>query len=502
MQTQTSKIPHNKIVFNHFYKLRHDIKRTYILGRESVNKEYQADLINSQWISKIHPVFAMIFSLLSEPIDKKDAIREISYFLDIAENEADEIILKFLYSKEPFIIEYEGYQSLFPKNVVVEEAQAYPNLRIYTPEEFIYKDIDMEQERFYKAPLGITYMVNNTCATDCAYCYADKQTKCIVMALEKVVSIIMEAKKVGVDSFSIVGGEFFLHKQWDALLETLIQCNYKPDLISTKVPISEEVILRYKVYDLPLQISLDTLNKKKLQKILCVGDKYSEDIQRTIMLLEKHGIKFQVSTVLTSYNDDIEDLEVLYHFLSGFKKLSRWEIRVGFKSLYSKSDFDAIKIAKSKVEEIEKWVNHTKKNSTINILWSPNSDKKYFSSEGGSRNFKGSRCSANYSHMVVLPDGKVTICEQLYWNPKFLIGDLQKNSIEEVWNSPEAINLAFPKKEHFSDKSICKSCDVFQECMSFPNRCIADVLKGYGNDNSDFPDPRCNKAPKFINSLT
>lgn len=140
--------------------------------------------------------------------------------------------------------------------------------------------------------------------------------------------------------------------------------------------------------------------------------------------------------------------------------------------------------------------------TVINILWSPNSDKKYFSSEGGSRSFKGFRCSANYSHMVILPDGKVTICEQLYWNPKFLIGDLLKNSIEDVWNSPKAINLAFPKKEHFSDKSICKGCDIFQECMSFPNRCIADVLKGYGDDNSDFPDPRCNKAPKIINNLT
>src|SRR5208337_3958023 len=101
----------------------------------------------------------------------------------------------------------------------------------------------------------------------------------------------------------------------------------------------------------------------------------------------------------------------------------------------------------------------------------------------GSRKFIGSKCSANSSHVVLLPDGKVTICEQLYWDPRFIIGDLSVQSIEEVWYSPRALELAFPKKLEFSDKSACKLCSIFDECYSYPNRCLADVLKAYGKEN-------------------
>jgi radical SAM protein with 4Fe4S-binding SPASM domain len=490
-----------KIQFNHFYKLHHDLKRTYILGRKEIN-EFQKDFVNIQWISKIHPVFAMIFSLLSEPIEKSEAIKEISYFLDITDTESTELISKFLDSTEPFIIEYKGIKSFFPMNIIVHESNADSCLHIYSPDEFTYKDVELEQERFYKAPLGIVFMVNNTCATDCIYCYADKQTKSSIMPFQKVIDLITESKELNVQSFTIVGGEFFLYEQWDNMLDILVKFNYKPELISTKVPINEEIILKYKKYDLPIQISLDSLDENKLVSILGVGRKYSENIKKTILLLDKHNIKFQISTVLTSYNDDIENLDQLFTFLSKLKNLTRWEIRVGFKSLYSKSQFDTIKIKTEEVKKIDEWVRDKIKISDMYILWSPNDINKYFKTEGGSRNFIGSRCSANYSHMIILPDGQVTICEQLYWNPRFLIGDVRKSTISEIWNSPKALSLAFLQRKDFRDESVCSKCEIFENCMTFPNRCIADILKGYGDENWDFPDPRCNKAPQFIHKLT
>ena len=50
-----------KIVFNHFYKLRHDIKRSYIVAPTFVDKRHSS-LVNVSWMSRIHPVYAMIFS--------------------------------------------------------------------------------------------------------------------------------------------------------------------------------------------------------------------------------------------------------------------------------------------------------------------------------------------------------------------------------------------------------------------------------------------------------
>lgn len=489
----------NKIVFNHCYKFHHDVKRTYILNSEEPeNSEY----IDHQWRSKIHPIFAMVLSLLSEPLTENDAIERISYFLDVEEVEAQTLLLKLKNSEESFIIDYDGVTSIFPKNIIIDSANATMSSRVYSPSDFAYSELDLKQERFIKAPLGIVYMVNNTCATDCVYCYADKSTKCSLIPFEKVVDTVKEARSLDIQNFSVVGGEYFLYKQWDKLLDVMIEYGYKPDLISTKVPITLQTILKYKKYNLPIQISLDSLDENKLSTILNVNPSYLEKIRKTITLLDENDIKFQIATVLTRYNNNVDDLEKMYSFLSQFKNLSRWEIRVGFKSLYSKDDFEDIIINKEDVVNIEKWVKAKEESSTMYILWSPNDGKKYFKTEGGSRNFVGARCSANYSHMVILPDGQVTICEQLYWNPRFLIGNIQEESIQQIWNSPKALGLAFPKKEDFSNKSVCKTCKIFDECMAFPNRCIADVLKGYGSENWDYPDPRCIKAPAFINKMT
>ena len=79
-------------------------------------------------------------------------------------------------------------------------------------------------------------------------------------------------------------------------------------------------------------------------------------------------------------------------------------------------------------------------------------------------------------------------------------------TIHQIWSScnkplPKALKLAFPKREDFRDASPCKSCKIFEECYAFHNRCIVDVLKGYGLDNKDFPDPRCVNAPRQISVL-
>lgn len=370
----------NKVILNHLYKLHHDLKRTYILNQEDSE---ESDLVNSQWISKIHPIFAMVLSLLSEPITIPSAIETICYFLDVEDNEAENLLLKFLDSKEPFIIDYDGFKSIFPKNIIINVSEAKERVKYYSPSEFAYTELDFKQERFYNAPLGIVYMVNNTCATDCIYCYADKSVRSSIVPFERIVEIIEEARSLDIQSFSIVGGEYFLYKRWDKLLDILIENGYKPPLISTKVPITEEVILKYKNYNLPIQISLDSLDANKLSQILGVKYDYLEKIKQTIILLDKYNAKFQISTVLTSYNNEVADLEKMHSFLSQFKNINRWEIRVGFKSLYSKEYFECIKIRKKDVMAIEKWIWEKKKSSTISLLWSPNHESKYFATEGG-----------------------------------------------------------------------------------------------------------------------
>jgi hypothetical protein len=57
------------------------------------------------------------------------------------------------------------------------------------------------------------------------------------------------------------------------------------------------------------------------------------------------------------------------------------------------------------------------------------------------------------------------------------------------------------KREYIKYDSQCQACKLFETCFSEQNRCWVDIVKAYGNDNRDFPDPRCAYAPQMNNEL-
>ena len=65
---------------------------------------------------------------------------------------------------------------------------------------------------------------------------------------------------------------------------------------------------------------------------------------------------------------------------------------------------------------------------------------------------------SEYLQLFVLPDGKVTICEELYWHPKFIVGNILEQSLNDIWNSEAALNLYYLNQSKISDESPCKTC--------------------------------------------
>lgn len=301
--------------------------------------------------------------------------------------------------------------------------------------------------------------------------------------------------------FMITGGDIFVYKHWRELLNCMREYNMNIGLLSTKTPLQEEDVRLVKDYHVNMQFSLDAVDSSILKEVVGMNSDYLPRVRETFEFFDKYKLRYKVTTVLTKINASVSNVLDLYEFLQQFQCLAHWEVRIAHKSLYSKWNFEKLKIAKESIQQIDEAVQKIKGHSKFKISWEPVDRKHYFQAKQGSKSFKGSRCSANYSNMMILPDGKVTICEQLYWNPNYIIGDLTKQSIPEVWNSPRALALAFPKRDDFRDVSPCKRCKIFEECYNFPNRCIVDVLKGYGEVNSDFPDPRCVEAPAFLSEL-
>ncbi|WP_329904839.1 radical SAM/SPASM domain-containing protein [Porphyromonas pogonae] len=491
-----------KYILNHYYKLRNDSKRCYIIAQGNVNYESSIS-INIGWVSVIHPIYAMILSVFSAPINLDEANRKISQLIGIEEKAISNFINNLIYAKNPLHSRLKEGISGFPIGLIIPESKAFMSPQSYELKSFIFDEVDLKRDRPFNAPLSIVIMPTNKCFTKCVYCYADTETQYKEMSFYRIKEIIEEAADIGVGNLILTGGDIFTYYNWKELVSFLCEKGYKPDLLSTKYPLKKPDIETIQTLGIRVQVSLDSLDSDTQKSMLKVESLYSDKLIKSIRLLDEMGVHYQIATVLTNYNDNIPNLESLKLFLETLKNLERWEIRVGFRSLYSRANFDLIKSKRDSITTIVEWIKQTRVNSRLNILWSPDQDSKYRTEYQGSRFFKGARCSANISNMIVLPDGKVTICEQLYWLPEFIIGDLSEptTSIFDVWNSARAKELYHFIPNKTISNSPCSICEIRRDCFSYGNRCIADIIKAYGKSGWDYPDPRCIYAPQFDQSL-
>lgn len=490
-----------KYILNDYYILRHDASRTFILGGRNGRKNNGVS-VDENWKSIIHPAYAMMLSFFSEAIEFDDAVVRIADFFSIPKEKIAQFLTHVVDAAECWHTTLCGFESGFPRNLVIPEQLMRNRPACYSPENFRFSEIDSKTRRMISAPLSIVWMPNNNCHTSCEYCYADRRHHTYMFSREEIESFVKDAKRSGIAEIMLTGGDFFENKHWREILEILQQEGYNIDMVSTKKPLSRNELEEFKVFGVRLQISFDTASDAIAKKLLHVSAGYTSKMKETLQMVDELGISFQVATVLTNLNDEQENLEELWCFLSGLHNIGHWEIRVAFRSLYSNADFNTIKSSREHIKAVANWIESKQEKSSFRILWSPDDDDKYKKSQGGSRFFEGPVCAANMTNMVVLPDGNVTICEQLYWNPEYIIGNVFTDTISLIWQSDKALQLWRRKQSSINAKSPCRTCRVFEDCFVNGNRCFANIIKAYGIENSDYPDWRCYLASAFKNKIT
>lgn len=348
-------------------------------------------------------------------------------------------------------------------------------------------------------------MLTNKCVTNCAYCYADKKTPYIPLSTEKCVNLIDDAHNLGVKYIDVIGGEVFLRKDWDILIEKMVGYGMSPSYLSTKMPISKSILQKLikTGYGNVIQISLDSMDELVLQETIKTTNNYIRDLISGIRLLDENNFKIQVDTILTKRTATIHNLKSLAAFLSDIKNFVYWEIRVPEYSIYSSARFNEEKCSKNQICEIREFINNDLiDNFPGKILFSEDAlNDVLYCGEPSDSCFKGGQCGFLQNQMFILPDGKVSVCEQLYWHPEFIIGDLTQESIEEIWQSSKALSLFNMTREHFRNDSICHKCGFFESCIAQKRRCVVKIIKAYGVKNWDYPDPRCKFAPRIKNEI-
>lgn len=487
-------------VLNPYYHLRNDTRRILLFSKCQTDENS-----SNNWYTFIHPLQAIMLSFFTYKRKLGENIVLLSQYFHCTESEMEHYIIPFIENSDMLRTKWRGHEIVFPRNVLIKVPQNYVYLNI-SSEKLVCKNLDLTSRRLYEAPLSITIMLTNRCVTHCCYCYADTNTKVgIKLSTKRICELIKEAGELGLKSVNLIGGEIFLHPDWALILKKTVDCNVATEYISTKIPLMQKIIdsLKWAGYKGIIQLSLDTLNNNIMKSLLKVNDDYLESVKRGIILLDRSGLKYQVSTVVTTYNCNSKIIIELYNFLSKLKNIVVWNVVPVHDTLHPKvDDFHILKPSYKDLDKLFLELDKLSKNSAISIAVDNYTiNKKYYYSKGGSKDFEGNKCSALNTQFFILPDGKVSICEQLYWHPYFIIGDVTNNNLKSVWKSERALYLYNKSYTDIRSQSKCFHCVLNRECFEYNNRCWSDIMKAYGKDNFDYPDPRCALAEEMLNNI-
>ena len=481
------------ITFNQNYVLKPDEGRTLILA-SLVGRNLFAEQGDS-FTNIIHPIYAMILCFIDgKAMD--DCVNAAASYLSVPKELVSKFIETLVDNPNQVVLKGKDGISVFPPYTIVSVSKLQV-IKRYSPDSFKYEHIDLVMKR-HLTPSTITLMVNNVCVTNCIYCYQDKShiANCTI-SLDRIKKLIHEAYKLNVNTFDVIGGEFFLYKYWREVLAELRKYGYNPYL-STKMPLKEvdiQYLAELKVRD--IQISLDSCIEEHLIESINVRKGYVQEMQECLKLLDKYGILIKVHSVLTRYTKEIDDMRSLYNFLKELNHLEDWHVVKGEETLYPRTEYNQIEIDTLSYNNIVNYLEELSKTTNISIHFpqreqkKPSMDSKDKLKKAEKKFFNRAFCSGLFSSLYILPDGQVTMCEQLYWNKRFIIGNVKSNSILEIWNSKEAKSLYEIKQEDFPEDSLCHSCGKFKECRTFRQVCYRDIIRKYGSQKWYYPDVKC-----------
>ena len=483
---------------NPAYYLKPDHNKALLLTFDIIRAEE-----DEHFEGVIHPLHAKILSLCRGG-ELNATIKNIAAELNLEEKMVGEFVRALYENPKELRLKFGTDVIRFPKRTLINSPGCNDNMITYGPEDFTFSDFDCTLDR-HAVVSDITLMLNSNCKTDCIYCYADRKTKHDQMSLRQVFALIDQAKELKVKNFDIIGGDIFAYPHWREVIQKLYATGYCTYL-STKVPITEDdvkFLAELGIKD--IQVSLDTLIPEHLSQIVSLPPSYAEKIKNTLTLLDKYGIQTTIHSIVCSKNATIKDMESVYDFIHTLRNITCWRLSYAHYSLYKTvKEFKEYKADTESVDSIYKYFKSKDAPAHLKIgcggvnLSGKDRKSDYQNPAFFKEKYKGGiKCTASYSHMFILPDGKVTICEQLYWHPDFIIGDLTRQTLLEIWTSQEAKRYFYLQRDDVSDKSACKTCKEFDDCRTKACKvCWKDVVACYGRENWDFPDPKCPKSPK------
>lgn len=274
------------------------------------------------------------------------------------------------------------------------------------------------------APLHMTINIVGTCDLDCTYCYA-QPFNLKTMPFDDVISVLSEAKRLGVFVIKLAGGEPMLHPQIVEILRWCGENDLGVALLSnftSKPKIVRSVFEVAKQYPkISLQASLDSVN----ENINNITRGKTREVLDNIDIAIDSGIDLQIATVLTSSNIHSAH-NIIEHFFPRLRRFHFMNLMPTVK-IRRNGSYDKLKADPVSVDEFWTKVREFQNQYAGKILVTEITDR---GSCNQSCQYSG--CSAAFTFCEIDSNGDVIACNIA---SSFKLGNIYEASLKSIWDS-------------------------------------------------------------------
>ena len=274
-----------------------------------------------------------------------------------------------------------------------------------------------------KEPSTVTFLPTLYCSRRCLYCNVKTslQPEDDAIPLKRLERVFGELRELGVEVVRMSGGDPFARKDFFDVIEVAIEEDLVPDL-PAKLGLSYYEVLRLQNLGVrSVQVDLDSADPTIADRMAGLKG-YHARVFRVLDSLRRTGLSIRIRTVLTPLN--APTVGRLLDFLASVGNVESVTLTACEGSRVCPRQ--ELALSRSDREMVEEQVRdraslYPQMKVVLDLSKGPELPPTMEDIAEDERRF------------VILPDGRVTVCEEHYDHPAFLIGDLRRQSVAELW---------------------------------------------------------------------
>lgn len=333
--------------------------------------------------------------------------------------------------------------------------------------------IDEWQKKGISRPITYELDMTNVCNSKCHFCFGFfDQKKCQVsITFQEAKNILNQIKKFGGKAVTFTGGgDPLCNKDTIRAVKYAKKIGLDVGFITNGILLNKDNIKDIVSSCVWTRVSLDAASGEVYSRTHCMDSKVFEKVVSNVKLLTKEKKK-QKSDITIGVGFLTYDRTI--HEIVDFAKLSA-KLGVDYAQYrpllkrYTEKEFNAKdqNIVIKNIEEASKYSN--KKFAVVSSIHK----YKMIASKIYKRQYDV--CYGHNFATVIAADKKMYLCCHMRGLKKYCIGDLNKNTLKEIWNSKQREKVY--KNINFKD------CPLLCRCDSF-NTILFDMSKTVKHEN-------------------